>query len=124
MELNDKQKEYIDGMLKKLSTSSFRRSFHLRKYMISYIDENGFLLIEEHAIEFINKNLKVYDPKRDGHQTPMKNHPVFIAQHACACCCRGCLEKWHHIPKKKELSEKEIRYLTALIMEWIHREYS
>ena len=41
------------------------------------------------------------DALKDGKQTPMKNHPVFIAQHATATCCRGCLEKWHHIPKEK-----------------------
>ena len=23
---------------------------------------------------------------------------VFVAQHATACCCRGCLEKWYRVP--------------------------
>lgn len=123
MKLNNMQKEYIDSRLKKLSTSSFRSKFHLRKYMLSYIDEKGMDVIEEHARIFLTKSLKVYDSKRDGHQTPTKNHPVFIAQHACACCCRGCLEKWHHIPKKRDLNDREITYLTALIIEWIKREY-
>ena len=54
----------------------------------------------------------------------MKGHPTFIAQHACACCCRGCLEKWHKIPKGKKLEEREINYITALLMEWIKREYN
>ena len=123
MLLNDKQIKYIDHVLKKLSTSSFRSHFHLRKYMISYIDQKGLNVIEEHARSFLIKNLKVYNPGKDGHQTPTKNHPVFIAQHACACCCRGCLEKWHHIPKNRDLEDREILYLTALIMEWIKREY-
>ena len=123
MELNDRQKNYIDKMLKKLSTSSFRSQFHLRKYMIPYIDEKGLDTIEVHARELLIKSLKIYNPSTDGHQTPMKNHPVFIAQHACGCCCRGCLEKWHRIPKSRELNEKEINYLTALVMEWIQREY-
>ena len=59
----------------------------------------------------------------DGKQTPMKGHPVFIAQHACACCCRGCLEKWHHIPNGKNLNKKEIDYIVNLIMLWIKKEY-
>ena len=53
----------------------------------------------------------------------MKGHPVFIAQHACACCCRGCLEKWHKIPKDRDLTEKEINYIVNLLMLWIKKEY-
>ena len=53
----------------------------------------------------------------------MKNHPVFIAMHACACCCRGCIEKWHHIPKENELTSNEKNYIYSLLMEWIKREY-
>lgn len=123
MELNDVQKKYINNVLLKLSKSKFRSSFHLRKYMISYIDEKGFNTIEKHAQDFINKNIEHYNKEKDGKQTPMKGHPVFIAQHACGCCCRKCLEKWHHIPKERNLTEKEIRYLVALIIEWIEREY-
>jgi len=33
----------------------------------------------------------------DGKQTPMRGHPVFIAQHATATCCRECIRKWHKI---------------------------
>ena len=74
--------------------------------------------------DFIRKNISSAYPLNDGKQTPMKNHPVFIAQHACGCCCRGCLEKWHNIPKGRELKENEITYLVALIIEWIKREYN
>ena len=110
-------------MLNKLSTSKFRNSFHLRKYMINYIDENGMITIVSHAYDFINKNLRRKDIPNDGKQTPMKGHPVFIAQHACACCCRGCLYKWHKIPKGRELTDNEVNYIVSLLMEWIKREY-
>ena len=124
MELNNKQIEYINNKLKSLSKSKFRNSFHLRKYMINYIKEKGLDKIEEHTRELLIKNISDSNPKNDGKQTPMKGHPTFIAQHACGCCCRSCLEKWHHIPKGRKLEEKEINYLTALIMEWIKREYN
>lgn len=124
MELNDIQIKYINNKLNSLSHSKFRSSFHLRKYMYKYIDEKGLDTIEVHAFDFIRKNLAPKEIKNDGKQTPMKGHPVFIAQHACGCCCRGCLEKWHNIPKGRELEEKEIKYLVALIMEWIKKEYS
>ena len=110
-------------MLEKLSKSKFRSSFHLRKYMIDYIDEKGIDKIREHAYDFINTRIKPKNIINDGKQTPMKGHPVFIAQHACACCCRGCLEKWHHIPKNKELDNNEVEYVVNLLMDWIMKEY-
>ena len=91
--------------------------------MIEYIQEVGFKKIEEHAFNFINDKLGPANPINDGKQTPTKNHPVFIAQHACACCCRGCLEKWHHIPKGRILTDNEINYIVSLLLEWIRREY-
>ncbi len=124
MILNNRQIEYINNKLNNLSKSKFRSSFHLRKYMIEYIDEKGLDKIEEHTKDLIIKNISSDYPKNDGKQTPMKGHPTFIAQHACGCCCRGCLEKWHHIPKGRKLEDREINYLVSLIMEWIKREYN
>ncbi len=111
-----------DEILYKLSKSKFRSSFHLRRYMLNYINEKGLDKIKEHAYDFIRKRLAPSVIPNDGKQTPMKGHPVFIAQHATATCCRGCLEKWHHIPKGRMLSEKEIDYIVNLIMLWINEE--
>ena len=113
----------MNDILNKLSKSKFRSSFHLRKYMIDYIDKVGIDKIREHAYDFINKRIRPKNIINDGKQTPMKGHPVFIAQHACACCCRSCLEKWHHISKDKELDDKEVEYIVNLLMCWINKEY-
>ncbi len=117
------KEEIINRKLADFSKSKFRSSFHLRKYMIEYIDEKGFNVIKEHAYGIINKNIRPAVIKNDGKQTPTKAHPVFIAQHACACCCRGCLEKWHKIPKGRELTDNEVNYIVSLILSWIVREY-
>ena len=122
--MNSNAKKIINNKLEELSRSKFRSSFHLRKYMISYIDEKGLDKVKEHAYDFINKNLKPAYIPNDGKQTPMKGHPVFIARHATATCCRGCLEKWHHISKGTELSDNQVNYVVELIMEWINREYN
>lgn len=119
----DNRYTIINQKLEELSHSKFRSSFHLRKYMIDYINEKGFDKIKEHANDFVLKNLAPEFISNDGKQTPMKGHPVFIAQHACACCCRGCLEKWHNIPKGRALTNNEINYIISLLMEWIRREY-
>ena len=114
----------INDKLNELSKSKFRSSFHLNEKMISYINEKGMDTISNHLIDFINIKLSKYNKDSDGKQTPMKNHPVFIAQHACACCCRSCLEKWHHIPKEKDLTINEKNYIYCLLMRWIEREYN
>ena len=122
MELNEIQKKCIDKKLQDLKRSKFRSSFRLRNYMFSYIEEKGMDTIERHCEDFIEKNLSMIDLAKDGHQTPMKGHPVFIAEHATGTCCRSCLEKWHKIPKNRPLTEKEKRYIKALIITWIEEE--
>ena len=112
----------LDYLFENLSKSKFRSSFHLRKYMISYVNEKGLDKIKEYAYDFINKKLKPAYPKNDGRQTAMSGHPVFIAQHATGTCCRGCLEKWHHIPKGRELTLDEVGYVVNVIMKWIEKE--
>ena len=109
---------YLD-VLNNLSKSKFRSSFHLRKYMIDYINEKGMLKIREHAYDFITKRLAPANIPNDGKQTPMKGHPVFVAQHATATCCRGCLHKWHGIEEKRKLTKEEIDYIVDVIIEWI-----
>lgn len=116
-------KEIINKKLLELSKSRFRSSFNLKDNMIDYINEKGFNNIKNHAYNFINERLAPANPINDGKQTPMKGHPVFIAQHACACCCRNCLEKWHHIPKNKELTNNEVNYIVMLLITWIKKEY-
>lgn len=115
-------KENYD-ILKKLSMSKFRSSFHLKEKDINYINSKGIDTIKSHAYDFINSRIAPSIIKNDGHQTPMKGHPVFIAQHATATCCRGCLYKWHHIEKNKSLSDNEINYIVNIIMKWIDKEY-
>ena len=115
----DKKDIILHNKLNELKKSKFRSSFHLRKYMIKYINEKGIKTINAHAYDFVKEKIAPSNPLNDGKQTPTKNHPVFIAMHACACCCRGCLYKWHHIEKNRDLTNNEINYIVSLIMLWI-----
>ena len=112
----------IEDILNKLNSSKFRSSFHLKSGDVNYIKEKGLSKIESHALDFINKRLKDVSKVNDGKQTPIKGHPVFIAQHATATCCRGCLSKWHKIPSGRDLTEQEIDYVVSVIMAWIYKE--
>lgn len=112
----------MEDVLYKLSKSKFRSSFHLNNKLKEYIKEKGIDVINSHAYDFINKRLKPAYIPNDGKQTPMKSHPVFIAQHATATCCRNCLYKWHNIQKNKELTNEEIDYIVSIIMSWIKNE--
>ncbi len=116
------EEEFIKNQLEALSKSKFRSSFNLKEKDKKYIQDKGLDKIEEHAYDFITKRLAPKDIPNDGKQTPMRGHPVFIAQHATATCCRGCLYKWHKIRKGKDLSKKEIKYVVDIIMEWISRQ--
>lgn len=112
------------NILDRLAQSKFRNSFNLKEKDISYINEKGLETIKIHAYDFIRKRLATKNPQNDGKQTPMKGHPVFIAQHATATCCRSCLYKWHKIEKNKELTENEINYIVDIIMSWIKKQIS
>ncbi len=112
-----------NNVINKLQKSKFRSSFKLKQKDIDYINEKGMSMIKRHAVNFINQKLAPANPENDGKQTPMKNHPVFIAMHACACCCRTCLYKWHKIPMNKELTKDEKNYIYGLLIYWITLEY-
>lgn len=112
----------MEVLFHRLSGSEFRRSFSLKANDRCYTAEKGMNTIRAHAADLIRKRLAPAEPLHDGKQTPMRGHPVFLAQHATATCCRNCLEKWHHIPKGKELTEEEQEYVVDVIMEWIRRQ--
>ena len=109
-------------LFERLAQSDFRMSFHLKPKDLAYIREKGLETIRQHAADFVAKRLAPADIPNDGKQTPMHGHPVFLAQHATACCCRGCFQKWHHIPAGRSLSPVEQRYAVSVLMEWIKRE--
>ena len=109
-------------ILNRLAKSKFRSRFKLRTKEIEYIKEKGLDTIYSHACDFIRERVAPVDNKPDGKQTPMHGHPVFIAQHATATCCRGCIEKWYKIPKTKELTTQQQEYLVSVIMEWIKKQ--
>ncbi len=114
---------YRGDLFARLAQSKFRSSFHLKANDKAYVREKGMDTIRSHACDFIRKRLAPAEPANDGKQTPMRGHPVFVAQHATGTCCRSCLEKWHRIPKGRELTESQQAYLVdEVIMKWIRRE--
>jgi len=109
-------------ILDRLAKSKFRSRFKLRTKELEYIKDKGLDTIYSHACDFIRDRVAPAEPINDGKQTPMRGHPVFIAQHATATCCRACIEKWHKFPQHRELTKSEQEYLVSIIMEWINLE--
>ncbi len=109
----------IDGLFARLQKSKFRNRFRLSRKDARYLKDKGMATILEHARDFVTTRLAQAEPANDGRQTPMKNHPVFVAQHATGTCCRGCLEKWHHIPKGKPLTEEQVEYIIEVLERWL-----
>ena len=114
--------EWYKQLFERLGNSKFRSSFHLKQKDIDYINDKGLDTIRQHARDFIAKREAPAVIPNDGKQTPTKGHPVFIAQHATATCCRECIRKWHKIQTGKELSQVQQEYLVDVIMTWIQKE--
>ncbi|MCF0111538.1 MAG: DUF4186 domain-containing protein [Erysipelotrichaceae bacterium] len=112
----------VEEALQRLQKSEFRGSFHLRKQEKEYFLSKGRDTIRNHCEDFVRQRLAPAEIPNDGKQTPMKGHPVFVAQHACACCCRGCLNKWYHVQKDVELTEEQQQKIVNLLMTWIDKE--
>ena len=116
------KEEWYKQLFEHLEASKFRRSFHLKQKDIDYINEKGLDVIRQHAQDFIAKREAPAVIPNDGKQTPMKGHPVFIAQHATATCCRECIRKWHKMQPGRQLSQVQQDYLVDVIMTWIEKE--
>lgn len=114
--------EWFASLFERLAASNFRSRFHLSEKERLYASEKGIQTIESHAKDFVEKRLSAENPSNDGKQTPMRGHPVFVAQHATATCCRGCIAKWHKIPAGRALTAKQQEYLVKVIMVWIRKE--
>ena len=106
----------------RLAQSAFRSRFRLDTAGKRYALEKGFEQIYEQAKQILRTRLGSAYPVNDGKQTPMRGHVVFTAQHATGCCCRGCLEKWYHIPRFQPLTEDEIAAVAAVITQWIFEQ--
>jgi predicted Fe-S protein YdhL (DUF1289 family) len=78
--------------------------------------------VMKQARELIDRRLAPSSISNDGRQTPWRNHPVFVAQHATATCCRGCLEKTHGITKGHQLTTAELTHVLAALARWLQKE--
>jgi hypothetical protein len=109
----------MDELFAGLGRSKFRSRFRLSGKEAEYLRDKGLETVLRHARDFVSKRLADAEPANDGWQTPMRNHPVFIAQHATGTCCRGCLAKWHHIPKYRPLTQEQIDYIIEVLRRWL-----
>jgi len=109
----------LDELFEALKRSSFRSGFKLGEVERRYLQGHGLDQVLGHAKRFISERLAAAEPVKDGKQTPMRGHPVFIAQHATGTCCRSCLAKWHGIVKGRELTGEEQAYVVGVLERWL-----
>jgi hypothetical protein len=111
-----------DELFAALARSSFRRRFRLREAERHLLADKGLSTVLAHARDLLAKRLAPAALPNDGKQTPYRGHPVFVAQHATATCCRGCLMKWHGIEKGRAMTDVELDYAVNVIGKWIERQ--
>ena len=109
----------LDSLFTALARSPFRMRFRLGAKEQAYLADKGRAAILDHAAIFVAQRLAPAHPANDGKQTPMRGHPVFIAQHATASCCRTCLAKWHFIPAGRALEAQEQTQIVTAIARWL-----
>jgi hypothetical protein len=109
----------LDELFSALMRSKFRGRFRLGPKERAYLAEKTLPVILEHGRRFVQQRLAPAAPTNDGRQTPMRGHPIFIAQHATATCCRGCLEKWHRIARGQSLTAEQIDYVLGVLAQWL-----
>jgi hypothetical protein len=85
----------LDDKLDAIARHPFRAKFHLRGRDRVTAQLRGPSTTWLHARDPIVRRLAPAEPRNDGKQTPYRGHPVFVAQHATATCCRSRLEKSH-----------------------------
>jgi len=112
----------LDDVFASLTRSQFRQRFRIGSKERGYLEDKGLATVLAHAREFIAQRLAPAEPRNDGRQTPWKGHPVFVAQHATATCCRGCLEKWHDIEKGRPLTSEEQAHIVSTIERWLRHQ--
>jgi predicted Fe-S protein YdhL (DUF1289 family) len=112
----------LDEVFPALANSSFRRRMRLRGAELGYLRSRGMDVVMQHAADLIGRRLAPAQPENDGKQTPMRGHPVFIAQHATGTCCRGCLAKWHRIPAGQPLDDAARAHVLAALRRWLEAQ--
>jgi len=112
----------LDDVFAALARSAFRRRFRLQAREREYLRTRGLDTVSAHAHDFVARRLAPASPANDGKQTPYRGHPVFVAQHATATCCRGCLEKWHGIARGRELSAEEESHVVSALVRWLREQ--
>ncbi|MEA3214247.1 MAG: hypothetical protein QOJ19_403 [Acidimicrobiia bacterium] len=112
----------LDQLIDRLAQQPFRAKFHLAGRDWATAQTRGLSTMRTHAGELVASRVAPAEPYKDGKQTPYRGHPVFVAQHATATCCRTCLERWHGIPKGRIMTPDERSYVVDVITRWIERQ--
>lgn len=114
----------LDAKLTRIGQHPFRARFRLTGRDRAVVDLRGMTTVRWHAHEIVEQRLAPAEPRNDGRQTPYRGHPVFVAQHATATCCRTCLHRWHGISAGHALDAAERAYIVDAICRWIASQYA
>ena len=102
-----------------LARSRFRSSFELSADEDAQLADTAPETLRRQARGIIAGRLAPARPANDGRQTPYRGHPVFVAQHATATCCRRCAGKWHGIEAGSTMSDEEVTATVEIICSWL-----
>jgi hypothetical protein len=112
----------IDETFKNLKYEFIRHYYWHRNIddrAVNYAKRKGKINLMATVEKRIRSSVSKPADSFDGRQTDWNGNPIFYAQHATATCCRRCIEKWHNIPRDRELTKSEIQYFTELARRYL-----
>lgn len=120
--IQNRRLEDVEYTVKSLKFEMIRHHFwHLAidQRALNYARRKGKQGLRVAAERRIRSSVATTEPAFDGRQTPKAGNPLFYAQHATATCCRKCIEYWHGIERKRDLTDAEVHYFAALLTMFI-----
>lgn len=106
-------------LLEKVAESDYRAEIDLGPEDMDYVNSRGFDMMVRHAHDFVERRLGPARPRNEGKQTPLKGHPLFLAQHATGADSRAALSEYHGIAEGKKLSRQQMDYVTDVVLRWL-----
>lgn len=90
---------------------------------INYALKKGKIELLKTVEQRIRSSVKAPADAFDGRRTKWEGNPIHYGQHATATCCRKCIERWHDISRDVELTEKQIKYFTHLVVMFLEERF-
>jgi len=116
----------IENTFKSLKYEFIRHHYWHKEFdekAVNYALRKGKIELINTVEKRIRASVKAPVDAFDGRRTKWEGNPIHYGQHATATCCRKCIERWHNVPRDEELTEKQVKYFTHLVIMFLEERF-